>query len=62
MARLAANTVLSHPDTMQVVTLSEGEELPEWAAGLVGAHLLAEDEPVEAGKPKRTPSRAAKSA
>ena len=53
MAKLNANTTVMRPDTLEVVTLAEGDEVPDWADGLIGDHLV-EDE-----KPKRaTTSRA----
>ena len=53
MAKLNANTTVMRPDTLAVVTLAEGDEVPDWAVGLIGDHLI-EDE-----KPKRaTTSRA----
>ena len=53
MAKLNANTTVMRPDTLEVVTLAEGDEVPDWAEGLIGDHLV-EDE-----KPKRaTTSRA----
>lgn len=53
MAKLNANTTLVHPATIEVTTLAAGEEVPDWAEGLVGDHLV-EDE-----KPKRAPARKA---
>lgn len=52
MPKLTGSTTLMRPDTLEVVTLAEGDDLPEWADGLVGAHLLVEDE-----KPKRPARR-----
>lgn len=51
MPKLTGNTAVMRPDTLEVVTLAEGDDLPEWADGLVGAHLLEEE------KPKRTARR-----
>ena len=53
MARLTENTVLVRPGTLEVVTLVAGDEVPDWADGMVGDHLV-EDE-----KPKRAPARKA---
>lgn len=39
-ARLAVSVVLRDPDG-DPRTLLEGEEVPDWAEGLVGAHCLA---------------------
>lgn len=41
--RLAANTVLTHPESGLPVVLREGETVPEWAIGLLGDHLVAEE-------------------
>ena len=56
MAKLNANTTVMRPDTLEVVTLAEGDEVPGWADGdgLIGDHLI-EDE-----KPKRAASSRAK--
>ena len=54
MAKLNANTAVMRPDTLEVVTLAEGDEVPGWADGLIGDHLV-EDE-----KPKRAASSRAK--
>lgn len=54
MAKLNANTTVMRPDTLEVVTLAEGDEVPDWADGLIGDHLI-EDE-----KPKRAASSRAK--
>ena len=32
MAKLNANTTVMRPDTLEVVTLAEGDEVPDWAA------------------------------
>ncbi|GIF08663.1 hypothetical protein [Actinoplanes siamensis] len=63
MAKLTANTLVVHPDTGSPVLLAEGGPLPDWAAGLVGDHLL--DEPSSAGLGEavgRGPGTARKSA
>ena len=54
MAKLNANTTVMRPDTLEVVALAEGDEVPDWAVGLIGDHLV-EDE-----KPKRAASSRAK--
>lgn len=54
MAKLNANTTVMRPDTLEVVALAEGDEVPDWADGLIGDHLV-EDE-----KPKRAASSRAK--
>lgn len=51
MAKLSANTTLLREDTLEVVSLAAGDEVPDWATGLVGDHLI-EDE-----QPKRAPAR-----
>lgn len=53
MAKLNANTAVMRPDTLEVVTLAEGDDVPEWAVELVGEHL------VDMAEPKRTPARKA---
>ena len=45
MPKLTGNTAVMRPDTLEVVTLAEGDDLPEWADGLVGVHLLEEEKP-----------------
>ena len=40
MARLTQNTLVTHPDTHDLVPLAAGDEIPEWAADLIGAHLV----------------------
>jgi hypothetical protein len=53
MPKLKENTLLTKPGTLDLVSLSAGEDVPDWAVGLIGDHLV-EDE-----KPKRaTTSRA----
>ena len=54
MAKLNANTTVMRPDTLAVVTLAEGDEVPDWADDLIGNHLV-EDE-----KPKRAATSRAK--
>ena len=52
-AKLTANVVLEHDG--QIVTLLAGTDLPEWAEGEVGDHVLdrpAEPEPEPEGKPE----------
>lgn len=39
MARLTGATVVRHPESGEVVTLAAGD-LPAWADGLVGDHLI----------------------
>lgn len=45
MAILTANTVLVDPSSGVPVALLAGNEVPEWAASLVGEHLLAAEAP-----------------
>ena len=54
MPKLKENTLLTKPGTLDLVSLSAGEEVPDWAVGLIGDHLV-EDE-----KPKRAASTRAK--
>ena len=41
MAKLTGNTVLTRPGTLDLVFLAAGDDVPDWADGLVGNHLLA---------------------
>lgn len=41
---LTGNVVLRHPDTQGTVVLTAGSTVPDWAEGLVGEHLLADEE------------------
>ena len=54
MPKLKENTLLTKPGTLDLVSLSAGEDVPDWAEGLIGDHLV-EDE-----KPKRAASSRAK--
>ena len=54
MPKLKENTLLTKPGTVDLVSLSAGEDVPDWAVGLIGDHLV-EDE-----KPKRATSSRAK--
>lgn len=46
--RLIANVVLRHPVTGDPTVLTEGSDLPDWAVGLIGDHVLeGVPEPVE---------------
>ena len=45
--RLTDTTVVTDPGTGVPVVLLAGGELPEWAAPLVGDHLLTDSEPIE---------------
>ncbi len=54
MPKLKENTLLTKPGTLDLVSLSAGEDVPDWAVGLIGDHLV-EDE-----KPKRAASSRAK--
>lgn len=40
---LTANVVLTNPETGLSAFLAEGADLPEWAVGVVGDHVLADD-------------------
>jgi hypothetical protein len=40
MATLIENTVVVHPETGEPTLLAATGELPDWAVGLVGDHLL----------------------
>ena len=50
MATLAANTVVRHPETGEVVSLAEGSEVPAWATSLLGEHLFAAEKKAPASK------------
>lgn len=50
MAKLKENTLLTRPGTLDLVSLSAGDDVPDWAAGLVGEHLLADGPKPEADK------------
>ncbi len=54
MPKLKENTLLTKPGTLDLVSLSAGEDVPDWAVGLIGDHLV-EDE-----KPKRAATSRAK--
>ena len=54
MPKLKENTLLTRPGTLDLVSLSAGDDVPDWAVGLIGDHLV-EDE-----KPKRAASSRAK--
>ena len=54
MPKLKENTLLTKPGTLDLVSLSAGEDVPDWAVGLIGDHL------VEDWKPKRAASSRAK--
>lgn len=53
MAKLTDNTVVAHPESGVAVQLAAGDELPKWAASLVGDHLL--DEPAKAARKPSEP-------
>ncbi|RAO26478.1 hypothetical protein PSN13_06506 [Micromonospora saelicesensis] len=40
MAKLTANTHVRHPETGELAFLVAGGDVPEWAAPLVGDHLI----------------------
>lgn len=48
MAKLNANTTVMRPDTLAVVTLAEGDEVPDWADDLIGNHLVEDEVPKRA--------------
>lgn len=50
--RLTATTVVAHPETNEPTVLLEGSDLPAWAKGLVGDHLLEAPEPAPKAAPK----------
>ncbi len=42
MPKLTDNTMVVHPETREAVLLAATGDLPDWAEGLVGPHLLEE--------------------
>ena len=54
MARLKASTVVTRPGDLAPTVLSAGDEVPSWAEGMVGDHLLEDttvkSEPVVEGE------------
>ncbi len=54
MAKVNGTTVLRDPATLRPVVLREGDDVPDWATGMVGDHLLdsaeADPEGYEASK------------
>ena len=54
MPKLKENTLLTKPGTLDLVSLSAGEDVPDWAVGLIGDHLVLDE------KPKRAASSRAK--
>ena len=57
MPALNGSTFLRNPQTGEIESLAAGSELPEWAVGLVGGHLLVEPEVIADEKPKRPRAR-----
>jgi hypothetical protein len=58
MPKLTDNTIVVHPDTGQPVLLVATGDLPDWAEGLVGDHLL-DSKPAPAREPEREPEKPA---
>ncbi|MFI1197702.1 hypothetical protein ACH4T9_31200 [Micromonospora sp. NPDC020750] len=60
MRRLTDSTVVRHPQTGEAVLLAQGGPVPDWAADLVGDHLLSEPRPRQvepaAEAPAETPA------
>lgn len=48
MAKLTANTIVTHPDSGAPTVLFEGADVPAWAKDLVGSHLTAPEKPAKA--------------
>lgn len=40
MAKLTGNTIVSHPETGVPTVLLKDSDVPDWADGLIGDHLL----------------------
>lgn len=55
MAKLNANTVVRKG--FEAVSLSAGDEVPEWAVDQVGEHLLDDEKPADGEKPARRTAR-----
>lgn len=45
MATVTANTLVRDPESGELVSLLSGDTVPEWAAGMIGSHLLDESQP-----------------
>lgn len=58
MAKIAASTILRHPETGAVVALLAGEEAPAWAVGLISNDEVLKAEPK--AQPKAAPGRPTK--
>lgn len=58
MAKVTANVLLTNPETHQTVSLLAGDDVPAWATGMVGEHLIgsASDESKDASLPEGEPS------
>lgn len=52
MAKINASTILRHPESGEVISLAEGADVPDWAADLIGDHLVDGDEKPAARKPR----------
>ena len=48
--KVTANTLLRDPSTGDLVSVAAGEDVPEWAERLIGAHIL-KAEPEKAEQP-----------
>lgn len=60
MATLSGNTIVTHPETGAPTVLLEGEEIPDWADGLIGDHLIEGAESQDGGVSGGQPPRAGK--
>lgn len=58
MPKLTGTTVVVNPTTYQPEVLLAGSDLPDWADGLVGDHLLAEPDQAEPDPVEPEPSPA----
>lgn len=61
MPKLKENTLLTKPGTLDLVSLSAGEDVPDWAVGLIGDHLVEDEVPKRAAssRAKATESKTA---
>lgn len=48
MARLTSATVLTRPGDLAPTFLAAGSEVPDWAEGMVGDHLVEQPSPTPA--------------
>jgi len=54
MGVLTGTTAVTHPESGAPVVLHEGTELPDWAEGMVGEHLLDEEKRKPAARSRKS--------